>query len=298
VENYRFKVGSLSCIAINDCIGSMPGQCIVKDVPADRVEEIFAARGIPLTETRFYYNCLYIQTDQQRILIDAGVGRPSPLQKSAFERLKAEGKLPPIPQLEGVLLDRLQAEGVSPTDIDTVIITHGDGDHIGDLTFDQQLVFANAEYILLKEAWEFWSDAARVAQWPEFMTAFGRKTLPLLQDRVKVIEAGVEFLPGFQLIPAFGHRPGHSGIAIVSKGEQLLHLADTVGHPILMEYPAWHGFADSFHDLAVQDRLRLLSLAAEQHALVFGSHLPFPAVGRVIPQDEGWRWQPLTESSI
>jgi glyoxylase-like metal-dependent hydrolase (beta-lactamase superfamily II) len=301
MENYHFKVGSLNCIAINDCIGSLPGQCLVKDVPADRVAEIFTARGIPLTETRFYYNCLFIQTDQRRILIDAGVGRPSPQQKSALDRLEVEGKLPmprsAIPQLEGVLLDRLQAEGVSPADIDTVIITHGDGDHIGGLTFDQQVVFANADYVLLKEAWEFWSDAARVAQWPEFMTAFGRKTLPLLQDRLKVAEAGVEFLPGFQLIPASGHRPGHTAVAITSEGERLLHLADTVGHPILMEYPTWHGFADSSHDQAVQDRLRLLSLATEQKALVFGSHLPFPAVGHVIPQGEGWRWEPLDEES-
>jgi glyoxylase-like metal-dependent hydrolase (beta-lactamase superfamily II) len=297
LENYHFKVGSLNCTAINDCIGSMPGQCVVKDVPADRVEEVFSARGISLTESRFYYNCLFIQTDQHRILIDAGVGRPSPEQKRALDQLEAAGKLPmprsAIPQLEGVLLDRLADEGLTPADIDTVIITHGDGDHIGGLIYDQQVIFPNAEYLLLKEAWEFWSDAAQVARWPEFMTAFGRKTLPLLHDRIKVVEAGTEFLPGFQLLPAFGHRPGHTAVAITSEGERLLHLADTVGHPILMEYPAWHGFADSFHDQAVQDRLRLLSLAAEQHALVFGSHLPFPAIGHVTPQADGWCWQPL-----
>jgi len=39
--------------------------------------------------------------------------------------------------------------------------------------------------------------------------------------------------------------------------------------------------------------VRLLSMAVEQQALVFGSHLPFPGVGRVVPQGAGWLWQPL-----
>jgi glyoxylase-like metal-dependent hydrolase (beta-lactamase superfamily II) len=301
LENYHFKIGSLNCIAINDCIGSMPGQCIVKDVPADRVSEVFAEHGLSLTESIFHYNCLYIQTDRQRILIDAGIGRTAPRDSAVLDRLEAEGKLPmprsAIPKLEGVLLDRLADEGLTPADIDRVIITHCDGDHIGGLIFGGERVFSNADYVFLKDAWEFWSDAARVAQCPEFLMAIGRRTLPLIQDRLQIVEAGVEFLPGFQLIPASGHRPGHTAVAITSAGQHLIHVADTIGHLLLMEYPAWHGFADLMHDQAVQDRVRLLRLATEQKALVFGSHLPFPAVGRVIPQGDGWRWESLTEQS-
>jgi glyoxylase-like metal-dependent hydrolase (beta-lactamase superfamily II) len=277
-ENYYFKVGTLKCIAINDCTGTLAGQCTVKDVPSDLLNRIFLERGISLTETSLYYNCLYIQTDQHRILVDAGLGY---LGQAAQQQ-------------NGVLLDGLQAEGIAPADIDIVIITHGDFDHTGGITtLDNQLVFPKADYILLKDAWDFWSDAASVAQWPEFLTVFGRKTLPLIQGRLKVIEAGVEFLPGFQLISVPGHRPGHTALAITSSGEHLLHLADTVGHPILMEYPAWHGYADSRHDQAAKDRFQLLNQAVSQQALVFGSHLPFPGVGRITPQGEGWHWQPL-----
>ncbi len=299
-ENYHFQVGGLNCIAMSDCVGSMLGQCVVKDVPPDRVNEVFAAHGISQTETVFYYNCLYIQTDQHRILIDAGIGRSARQQDSAvLDRLEAEGKLPlprsAIPRLEGVLLDRLQAESLAPADIDRVIITHFDGDHVGGLTANNQPVYPNADYILLKEAWDFWSDAARVAQWPEFLMAAGRRTLPLIQDRLQIVEAGVEFLPGFRLLLVPGHRPGHTAVAITSAGQHLIHVADTIGHLLLIEYPHWHGFADINHDQAAQDRIQLLSLAVEQQALVFGSHLPFPGVGRVIPQGEGWRWQPLIE---
>ena len=44
--------------------------------------------------------------------------------------------------------------------------------------------------------------------------------------------------PGFQLTSAPRHQPGHTALAITSSGEHLLNLADTVGHPILMQHPA------------------------------------------------------------
>ncbi len=299
VENYPFQVGELKCIALSDCVGSMPGQCIVKDVPDDQVRAVFAEHNLSLTETMFHYNCLYIETDHYRVLIDAGLGRAAPRDNAALDRLEAAG-LPrnAIPKLEGALLDRLQTEGLTPADIDRVIITHCDGDHIGGLLAGNARVFPNADYVFLKEAWEFWSDEARVMQWPAFLMSFGRRTLPLIEDRLQIVEAGVEFMPGFQLLLVPGHRPGHTAITISSAGQHLIHVADTVGHPLLMEYPHWHGFADFAHEQAAQDRVRLLSLAVEQRALVFGSHLPFPGVGHVVSQGESWCWQPLTAGHV
>ncbi len=275
-KNYHFRVGDLHCFAINDCIGMLPGQCIVKDVPLDLLTPAFLERGISLSETTFYYNCLYLQAEQRRILVDAGVGESFPLGK-------------------GNLLEGLRAEGIGPEEIDTVIITHGDADHVGGIVAsDGQLVFSKADYILSKDAWEFWSDTARVAKLPELLTVFGRKIIPLIRGRRKVIEAGSEFLPGFRLLSAPGHRPGHSVLDIVSSGESLLHLADAVGHPILIEYPAWHGSADSDHGQAAKDRFEFLGRAVAQETLVFGSHLPSPGVGHVVRGREGWRWLPLT----
>ncbi len=279
-ENYHFKIGTLKCIAINDGTEIVPAESVIKDVPAEQWRQALLDGGYSSSEAVVYFNCLTIQSDRHRILVDAGWGQGTQRR-------------------DGTLVDCLKIEGITPADVDFIVITHGDGDHIGGITTsDGQLVFPNASYILSQEAWNFWSNEAVIARWPEFLTFFGRKTLPLIRSRVKTVASGDEFLPGFRLIAAPGHRPGHSLLAATSCGEHLLHLADLVGHPILMEHPAWCWKFDSMPDQVEKDKAQLLGQAAAQQALVFGSHLPFPGVGRVIPQGKGWRWQPLAEGAL
>ncbi len=275
-ENYHFKVGAINCVAICDGVEVVAIDSVIKDAPAEQVKKALLEGGYPANESTVYFNCLFMQAGQQRILVDAGWGKG-------------------VQRRGGALPERLQDEGITPADIDLIIITHGDIDHIGGiLTQDNQLAFPSAGYIMLKEAWDFWTNQALVARWPEFLTYFGRKTLPLIRERVRVVEAGVEFLPGFQLIPASGHRPGHAALAVTSAGEYFIHLADTVGHPILMEHPEWHWYADFEFEQAEKDKFHLLNQAVAQHALAFGPHLPFPGVGRVTPLGVEWRWQPVS----
>jgi glyoxylase-like metal-dependent hydrolase (beta-lactamase superfamily II) len=274
-DNYHFKIGTLNCTTINDGTETVALESVFKDAPIELLKRVLLERGYSQDESLVSFNCLLIQTSEQRILVDAGWGQG-------------------VQRRDGALQAGLQAENVAPDEIDLIIITHGDADHIGGiLQSDGMLSFPNAEYVLSKEAWDFWTNEAVVARWPEFLTFFGRVTLPLIRERVKVVEAEAEFLPGCRLLGAPGHRPGHSAVEISSSGEELLHLADIVGHPILMEYPAWHWYADYRTDQAEKDHEHFLKRAAEQQMLVFGSHLPFPGVGRVSAQGEGWRWQPL-----
>jgi glyoxylase-like metal-dependent hydrolase (beta-lactamase superfamily II) len=277
-ENFHFTVGNLNCISISDGTERVSVESIVKDVSSEKWTQALLERGYsPADALIYYFNCLYLQVDQHRILVDAGWGRSTQRR-------------------DGALLDHLQMEGIHPADIDFIVITHGDVDHIGGITqSDGQLVYSHAQYVLSKDAWDFWSNEAVVAKWPEGLTVFGRKTLPMIRDRLKVVEPGAEFLPGFQLIPAAGHRPGHTALMITSTGEHLLHLADSVGHPILMELPAWRWSADYRPDQAEKDKSQLLNQAVVLRALVFGSHLPFPGVGHVMPQEDGWRWHPIGE---
>jgi glyoxylase-like metal-dependent hydrolase (beta-lactamase superfamily II) len=292
MDNYHFLVGDLLCIAIDDGRAVAPIDNIARDVPLEQLEQALRESGYSTAETTMSYNCLYIRAGSHHILIDTGLGQNLQQRDEAL-MAKYHIRLPRI-ERDGSLLDHLHSEGIAAGDIDLIVLTHEDGDHVGGIAdADGDLVFPNASYILPREAWDFWSDEALVARLPDLLTASGRKTLPLIRDRIQVVDTGVEFLPGFELISAPGHRPGHSAVAITSRGEHLLHLADTAGHPVFMAHPSWHGYADSWHDLAAEDRIRLLTQATGQRALIFGSHLPFPGLGRVAPQEAGWRWQPV-----
>jgi glyoxylase-like metal-dependent hydrolase (beta-lactamase superfamily II) len=121
---------------------------------------------------------------------------------------------------------------------------------------------------------------------------FVRTTYAAIEDRLELVECGAEFLPGFRLIPATGHRRHHSVVQIESEGERLLHLSDAVVHPLFMAVREWASTFDSFPEEAIQDKIRLLNWAADQQALVFGAHFPFPGVGKVRRQGESWAWLP------
>jgi glyoxylase-like metal-dependent hydrolase (beta-lactamase superfamily II) len=270
-ERYAFKVGNFGCLVISDFTDVSPLNDFIVNVSAEQVEQALADLGLPTAEIIVDFNCLLVNTGQQRVLVDTGLGqRPSKLRQ------------------------RLQAEGISPQDIETIIITHGDLDHIGGVLDEQgQPAFPNARYVMWQAAWDFWTTEANLAKMSEESAAFGRKTLPLIQDRIDRVEPETEFLPGFRMMPAVGHRRDHLAVLISSAGEQLLHLADTVGHPVMMTFPGWYTRYDSFPEEALATKRRLLDWAAAEKVLIFGAHLPFPGLGHVSPQGEGWRWQPL-----
>ncbi len=109
----------------------------------------------------------------------------------------------------------------------------------------------------------------------------------------ELVDASQEFLPGLQILPAVGHRHDHAVLKISSMGQQLLHLADAVIHPLFMAQPAWASTYDSVPDQALAVKKRLLDQAASEDALIFGAHFPFPGLGHVRQEEKGWQWLPV-----
>lgn len=285
--SYRFTVGRFECFAVSDGTNVYPDPAplLFANAPTPQLERALHAHHIQPAEWVEWtntYTCLLIATGTHHVLVDTGAGSLAPTT--------------------GRLLQNLGAIGIVPAAIDIVILTHGHPDHIGG-TIDGvgNPAFPNARFVMWRSDWEFWTMPVERAQGNpllEFMVPFAHQHLLPLQDRIDLLDDEMEIVSGVHAIAAPGHTPGHLALAIASGGQQLLHLADAVGHPIHVEHPEWVMAVDILPEQAITTRRRLLQRAVAEQSLVSAFHLPFPGIGHIIPAGEHWQWQPILVSGL
>jgi glyoxylase-like metal-dependent hydrolase (beta-lactamase superfamily II) len=275
-STFPFELGDFRCFVINDASRAHAADDLIVNANHEQLEGLALEFGFELDEIPVDYNVLLVDTGDQNVLVDAGFG--GPISK---------------------LLRGLESLGYHPGSIGTVVITHSDMDHVGGILDDKdQLAFADARYVMSKEAWEHWASAvnrsrlAALNNWLEEKTESVWEIYSRIEELLSFVESEQEFLPGFRLIPAVGHRCDHSVLKVSSSGERLLHISDAVVHPLLMAHQDWYSTYDSDPAQAVATKKRLLDWCASEGALVFGAHFPFPGIGQVQKHHEGWQWHP------
>lgn len=272
-EVYRFRVGSVECLAVNDGTHVYDAGGYFAGVPSEIVAAELRRFGDTPEHIVSPYTNMAIKTVDGWVLVDTGAGKLSPAT--------------------GHLRERLQAEGIGSDDVALVIITHAHPDHIGGITDGEGHVqYPGARWVMLLDEWRFWtSPAAR--QFPPIFTQFVEKNLPPIADKVTLFDGETEVAPGVWILPAPGHTPGHAVVAVRSAHDECVYAADSVLHPLHLEHPEWQPIFDMDHERAAESARRVFDRAAEREALVLAFHFPFPSVGHVSRHGTGWRWEPL-----
>lgn len=274
-ERFPFRFGAYSCQSIIDGREMRQINTLTSSVSPQILGEQLRQFGYSPTEVVVDFNILFLDTSRNLVLVDAGWGCCNP-------------------KMQGRLVSNLHDAGFKPEDVDLVVLTHGDRDHLGGLlNAEGKLVFPYASYLMSQAAWNYYRAEDTLARLPGDFTDFYNRLFPQVEEHLKLVEGETEFLPGLTLLPAPGHRPGHCAVRLTLGGRHLLHMADAVGHPILMLHPEWYWPFDSAPEQAAQTRKQLLSWASENQAMLFGAHLPFPGLGTVKPHESGWLWQPV-----
>ena len=287
--SFRFEVGEFQCTSVSDGALNYPPESFFSDAPLERVEEALRERNLPTAQIMTPYTCLFVDTSEHRVLVDTGAGNLGEHAADVFPGLDHSTSV------TGLLLENLRAAGIEPSDIDTVVITHAHPDHVGG-TLDETggLVFGDARYFISQDEWDFWTSDAATTKASAIMVDTARRNLDPLEERLTLVEDASEIVPGVRAIATFGHTPGHIALSIASGEDQLLHVSDTVLYPLHLEHPGWTPVFDMLPEQAAASKRRIFDLAAEENALVFAHHFPpFPNLGHVRKQEQGWRWQPI-----
>lgn len=227
------------------------------NVTPEEFAEVSTRNFLSADMTQFYFTLTVVNTGQEVILFDTG--------------LNGAG-----------ITDALARAGYTPDQIDTVVLTHMHGDHIGGLFTDGSPTFANASYVAGQVEFDHLAAAGN--------GAFEANVRPLA-ERMRFIGDGDEVIGGITGLAAFGHTPGHMVFRMESAGAELMLFADLANHPVWsLAHPDWEVRFDIDKAAAASARREVLAMIAAERIPAIGYHMPFPALGYVDTRGDGFHW--------
>jgi len=281
---FPFRIGGAEAWSISDA-NLMLGEGLDLMWPVDQRNRMLAtmqAHGEPDGPLPLYVNVLVVRHDGEVILFDAGFGNHG------------------NPRL-GWLIDGLAAIGIAPADVTAGFLSHAHADHLNGFVADGEPAFPNATFHVLQSELDFWRgenpDFSKSKRDPKpipGMIAEVRKNFDILAPKTRTVSDGESLYDGLvTVLAAPGHTAGHACFRISSGEDELFHLMDLAHHHLLMfADPAWTIAFDHDPAVAVETRRRFWTEAAAKRSRCFGFHLPWPGLGRIIPEAQGYRWWP------
>ncbi len=237
---------------------------------------------------------LVVEDSGRVVLFEAGIG--------AFFEPKLRERYG-VQEREHVLISSLAARGVSPQDVDVIVLSHLHFDHAGGVLepyadgAPPSLAFPKARFVVGEEAWQR-ALAPHARDRASFIPA-----LPALLEA----SAGLERVcgersevlgDGYTMHRSDGHTPGLMLTQVATPRGPVTFMGDLIPGTPWVHLPITMGY-DRYPELLIDEKQRYLSLALEQSHWLFYTHDAHVAASRVERDDRG-RFraaEPLTEIS-
>jgi glyoxylase-like metal-dependent hydrolase (beta-lactamase superfamily II) len=260
---HRFKVGQLDATVLFDGGMTVPndGKFLWKDEGAPAVAAVLKAAGLPTETISLDINTLLVRTGERLFLLDTGNG-PA-----------AKGKLPAS----------LAAAGITPAQVTDIVISHGHPDHIGGLlTANGGPAFPNAKVRMTAAEWASIQGAPRAAA-----------LVKAISGQVEIFQPGATLAPGLTAVEVRGHTPGHTAVLVESGGQRLIAIGDSAHHYVVsVREPEFTIPFDGDAPTAEASRRALLQRAVDEKLTVFAPHFPYPGLGTIRTEGDGFAWVP------
>ncbi|SLN21251.1 Metallo-beta-lactamase superfamily protein [Roseovarius gaetbuli] len=272
----RMTLGTATITTVSDGHLVLPKEFLLGNLPSDETAPLLAKYGITGDVMHPPCNVTLLQDGDRTVLFDAGSGN---------------GFMPSA----GDLVDTLDALGVAPDDVTDLVFTHGHPDHLWGVLDDfDDLVFANASYMIGQREWDYWTDPDTVNTIGEERASFAvgaARRLAAIEDQVNFFKDGQEVLPGVMAHATFGHTPGHMSFEIRQGSDAVMVIGDAIGNGhIAFERPDWASGSDQDAEGGIKTRKRLLDQLAQDKMAMIGFHLPDGGLGRVERSGDSYRF--------
>lgn len=226
----------------------------------------------------FNLACFLIKSDGHTIVVDTGLG-PKPTPETPW----------------GELLNDMKAHGISPENVDMVVMTHAHRDHIGWnlLSKDGKYTptFPNAQYYVSAKDWEACHDPALIED--RFPNA--PECVWPLEDLgvLNLMENGHGITSEITTLATPGHTPGHMSLLISSQGENGLVLGDVLHNTAQIENVDWVSRADIDPTQTRITRREMMDRLERDGIPVAAVHLASPGFGKIVRENGRRFWQVL-----
>ncbi|MFI8686056.1 MBL fold metallo-hydrolase [Rossellomorea sp. NPDC077527] len=208
------NVGDLTIHWLNGGVTHMDGGAMFGVVPKPLWSKKYAVNELNQIELRT--DPLFFQWEGKNVLIESGIGKGKLNDKQKRNYGVHE---------ESEIEASLATLGLSPNDIDVILMTHMHFDHACGLTKYEgdELVsaFPNATIYTSQVEWDEMRNPnvrSRNTYWKENWES--------IQSQVTTYEEEMEVLPGIKMVHTGGHSDGHSIILLENNGEKFIHMAD------------------------------------------------------------------------
>ena len=263
-----FQLGDFTVTSLLD--GSLPRDGAKEIFGGGASDEDFARVSaenfIPADAAQFFFTPTLVDTGSELVLFDTGLG-------------------------QGGIQAALADAGVSPDQIDVVVLTHMHPDHIGGMTTNDAPTFTNARFVTAAPEYDFWAAQDAGNRVGDLVAA---KVTPQA-EKMSFLQDGGQVASGITAIAAYGHTPGHTVYHLESNGQRLVLTADLANHYVWsFAHPEWEVRFDMDKAAATQSRRNVLGMLAADKVPMIGYHMPFPAAGYVETRGDGFRFVPVS----